>query len=592
MSQTDVLIVEDDLADVRLLKNMLSAAGYRPRIVATGAIALESVNLKPPSLILLDIRLPDMDGYGVCAQLKANPLTSTIPVLFISALNDATDKVKAFAAGALDYITKPYQAEELIARIEHHLTNQRLRLQLEAQNQLLQRQEERWQLLLKGTGDGIFEWNIATGEVMITGHSLIPLGYSHTQSTDHIAFWKTVIHPEDYARVSTITKAYLNRQRPRYDLELRLRCQDGSYKYFLARGQATWDDQGQPLRLVIVHQDISQRKQMEAERIMAQQALQASEAKLARVLNNAAASIIQLRIYLDQTWEYEYCSPGCEHLYGYTTNELVNDPPLWDSRVPSEDMANVIGPSLQKTFAGITHQTEFRFRHKSGHIRWIRATVSPSWDATRQCWLTTVVNLDITEVKVAESQLKQLNQKLEQLATIDGLTRVANRRQFDYTLQQEWQRLRRDRSLLALILLDIDAFKAFNDAYGHLEGDDCLVRIAQALQQSVNRPSDLVARYGGEEFVIVLPHTEAEGALAIADRIQQTIHQLAIPHARSGVAPIVTASMGIAVVRVTDHLDPEAAIARADAALYRAKQHRNTVILDAAYSYELPQGKA
>lgn len=126
----DILIVDDTLENLELLSEMLTDRGYEIRIVKSGAMALRGVQAQPPDLILLDIMMPEMDGYEVCRHLKANPQTQDIPVIFISALNEALDKVKAFRVGGVDYITKPFQVAEVCARVTHQLTIRRLQAEL------------------------------------------------------------------------------------------------------------------------------------------------------------------------------------------------------------------------------------------------------------------------------------------------------------------------------------------------------------------------------------------------------------------------------------------------------------------------------
>ncbi|QMS89596.1 diguanylate cyclase [Nostoc edaphicum CCNP1411] len=176
------------------------------------------------------------------------------------------------------------------------------------------------------------------------------------------------------------------------------------------------------------------------------------------------------------------------------------------------------------------------------------------------------------ELVIAKEKAEDANQKLEKLVNLDGLTQVANRRCFDGRLQAEWKRLAREQQPLSLILLDVDKFKSYNDYYGHLGGDDCLIRIAQTVQQTVYRPADLVARYGGEEFSVLLPNTDLAGSIKVAQNIQQAIHDQAIPHAQSDVKNIVTLSLGITCVIPTCDIKPDTLIASADKALYNAKQ--------------------
>lgn len=175
-----------------------------------------------------------------------------------------------------------------------------------------------------------------------------------------------------------------------------------------------------------------------------------------------------------------------------------------------------------------------------------------------------------------------LNQRdhLHQISTIDGLTGIANRRRFDVFLAEEWRRARRSNQELSILFMDIDNFKAFNDNYGHVMGDDCLRDVARALTQAVTRASDLVARYGGEEFVCVLPDTDLHGALAVARRIRAAVLELAIPHAFSDTHDRISLSIGVASATPSKPgATPEQLLESADRRLYQAKTGgRNRVI--------------
>ncbi|MEH1866705.1 MAG: response regulator [Nostoc sp.] len=140
-SKGDILIVDDTLDNLRLLSAMLNEQGYEVRSVTNGSMALIGIQAQPPDLILLDITMPGMNGYEVCQRLKSNPQTQEIPVIFISALNEVFDKVKAFSVGGVDFINKPFQIEEVVARMEHQLKLCRLQMQLQEQNRRLQETE-------------------------------------------------------------------------------------------------------------------------------------------------------------------------------------------------------------------------------------------------------------------------------------------------------------------------------------------------------------------------------------------------------------------------------------------------------------------
>ena len=185
---------------------------------------------------------------------------------------------------------------------------------------------------------------------------------------------------------------------------------------------------------------------------------------------------------------------------------------------------------------------------------------------------------DITKRKRAEEALEESNRKLEALSHTDGLTGIANRRYFDEILSQEHGRHVRSGGELSLILLDIDHFKAFNDIYGHVKGDECLRQVARVIAESASRPADLAARYGGEEFVCILPETNSVGAVVIAQKIRLGIQALAIPHTGSSVSGHVTVSLGIVTVRCTINGSVVDIVEQADAMLYQAKSSgRNQV---------------
>lgn len=178
------------------------------------------------------------------------------------------------------------------------------------------------------------------------------------------------------------------------------------------------------------------------------------------------------------------------------------------------------------------------------------------------------------EVKVAErtAELEKANQELYRMATLDGLTLVANRRHMDAFLDTQWQQHCLTQQSLSLLLCDIDEFKLYNDYYGHQAGDDCLKQIAQLLSRAAARPRDLVARYGGEEFVIILPDTDLIGACQVAERIAAETKQLSFPHAHSAVQSYVTLSVGIVSMTPHPEMTWERLIAMADQALYQAKR--------------------
>jgi diguanylate cyclase (GGDEF)-like protein len=177
------------------------------------------------------------------------------------------------------------------------------------------------------------------------------------------------------------------------------------------------------------------------------------------------------------------------------------------------------------------------------------------------------------------AQLLSANKQLEVLASQDGLTEIANRRHFDVYLATELARARRTKQTVALALCDVDFFKPYNDHYGHQAGDMCLQRVAAALQSACRRPADLVARYGGEEFALVLPETELNGAVQVAETARKGVEQLKVTHEHSAAASHVSISAGVAAQLPGMTFTAEQLIRAADEALYQAKHlGRNRVV--------------
>jgi diguanylate cyclase (GGDEF)-like protein len=172
----------------------------------------------------------------------------------------------------------------------------------------------------------------------------------------------------------------------------------------------------------------------------------------------------------------------------------------------------------------------------------------------------------------AHLRLKRQNDMLENLASMDPLTNVPNRRAFDLARSAEWRRCQRENLPISFIMMDVDQFKQYNDNYGHGAGDECLARIAKAINSCIHRPGDILARYGGEEFAAIMSGTHSEGALQMAQQFHATMSELAIPHEHSTVSNYVTISIGVATTSRTDEVTLEELTEAADKMLYQAKE--------------------
>jgi diguanylate cyclase (GGDEF)-like protein/PAS domain S-box-containing protein len=201
--------------------------------------------------------------------------------------------------------------------------------------------------------------------------------------------------------------------------------------------------------------------------------------------------------------------------------------------------------------------------------------------AIHQSSLLAAVQRQSEQLARANRALETANRKLNDLSQTDSLTQVANRRRFDTTLLEEWKRLGRTQLPLSLIMLDVDHFKQYNDYHGHPAGDECLVAIAETCEQTVNRTSDLVARYGGEEFAVILPSTNQQGALKIAERMRSAVRNLDIVNFETKTETVyITVSLGVASLIPSPEASVSTLVEIADRALYQAKQRgRNQVAL-------------
>lgn len=188
-------------------------------------------------------------------------------------------------------------------------------------------------------------------------------------------------------------------------------------------------------------------------------------------------------------------------------------------------------------------------------------------------YITKPFSMSLVKARIKNHiNLKKYQDHLEKLSLIDGLTGIANRRSFDEHLNKEWRRSARIPRHLSAIMMDIDYFKLYNDAYGHVKGDECLRKVAAALRNAVDRPGDMVARYGGEEFACILPDTNEEGAVSIARRMQEEVASLCMPHRNSTVSRFVSLSFGVSTIIPSCNTPPSNLIEFADKLLYEAKQ--------------------
>ncbi|MFJ7793973.1 GGDEF domain-containing protein [Pseudomonas sp. NPDC096950] len=272
-----------------------------------------------------------------------------------------------------------------------------------------------------------------------------------------------------------------------------------------------------------------------------------------------------------KTMTFSYIGPQIESLLGWQQDSwvTVND---WVERMHPDDRDYVVEFCVSQSRAGVDHEADYRALTRDGDYVWIRDVVHV---VRKDGEVEALVGFmfDISERKKTEEHLIRLQKQLEEYSFQDGLTGIANRRMFDTVLEREWSNAQRTELPLSLLILDIDYFKQYNDHYGHIQGDECLRRVAQTLSLAANRPRDFIARIGGEEFVWLLPETDAESARLVARKCLHLIRQQQIAHGFSPVSPLVTLSLGVGTTAASEDSGALAFVEQVDKLLYQAKHN-------------------
>ena len=534
-----VLLVEDNLADATLIEDLLgsfSDAMFRLQIVKSLEEGIKCLQAADFDAILLDLSVQDsLARSDTIAILKAR--SPTVPIVVLTDLNDEHTALSVLRSGAQDCLVKGRFHRALLVRAIHYaIERQRIEEQL-------RQQAERERLLSK-----MIE-NIRS-------------------SIDATSILQNTV-----AEVRQFLKT---------DRVLIYRCQNSATKI---------DSKEQKYQ--IVAGDGLPEGYIENPNIcsaLAVSCLFFVESKSVQAISDVSADEL---------------TGGCKELLLAGQITAVLSVPIWqsgDKEVTNKTSSDLIGegekdddyPEDSMTLLACEKQqvllksgSEYGTENNNylwGILTAYNCSGVRQWQQWEIEFLTNLANQ--VAIAIEQSQLYRklaiANQKLQQLATTDGLTGIANRRQFDRVLMLEWRRLGREELPLSLLLFDIDFFKPYNDFYGHLAGDECLYQVAKAIASAVKRAGDLSARYGGEEFAVLLPNTGGEGANVVARKICDRLESLKLPHARSQIEPYVTLSCGIATTIPSPQQSPDSLIRSADSALYQAKAEGKNCIFHAS----------
>ncbi|WP_373054689.1 PAS domain S-box protein [Thioalkalivibrio sp.] len=374
-----------------------------------------------------------------------------------------------------------------------------------------------------------------------------------------------VVHPEDRERVRTLAQGAIETGEGFVD-EHRIVQPDGSERVVTSRAEAVKGAGGEVVALRGTWLDITERKRME-------EALRESEARFRKVVELVPDILYRMVL---PGYRAEFVSPAVKNLLGFEPEQWQRDPTIWVRQLHEDDRDQVLA-GLDVALRDAQRCTQqYRMWHSDGRtLRWFEDRKRIERDTEGKPVAVFGVMNDITSLKRAQQALEHETQH-------DPLTGVANRRFLRQFIEREWRRETRHGHTVSCIMVDIDHFKAYNDHYGHQQGDKCLRKVAQALRSHLRRSTDLLVRYGGEEFLVVLLETELEPALQLAETMRRGIEDLALPHITSPISAAVTISVGVAA-KPARRSTFQALVEAADEAVYRAKARgRNRVEVEAA----------
>jgi diguanylate cyclase (GGDEF)-like protein/PAS domain S-box-containing protein len=399
------------------------------------------------------------------------------------------------------------------------------------------------------------------------------IGFTREEWAADPNIWVRQLHEQDRERVLAEMETAL-RHLDSYTQQYRIWHKDGRQLRWLEdRHRIERDAQGRAVALFGVMIDITDRKQ-------AEEALHRREEEF-RALAERSPDVVA-RIGADL--RFLYVNPAVERAMGRPPAFFVGRT-VREAGLSQSDAAVLVQDVEAALRDGRESLHEYSFPSPDGRERFFECRVVPEFGPDGEIQSVITVSRDITRLREVETQVRQkveelarANERLQALSRHDPLTGLANRRYLADRLENEWRREARHDHTVALIIADIDHFKAFNDHYGHMAGDECLRRVARVLQHQVHRPGDLLARYGGEEFVVLLPETTLSGAERLAETMRRAVEDLRLEHHAAPGWPFVTISVGVAEVFPRRDSSDEL-FARADRALYRAKAAgRNCVV--------------
>lgn len=461
-----------------------------------------------------------------------------------------------------DFPAKDRQALEDLAGVAATAVEKRQALAQERADEQSWRDEARkLSLAIAGSGTGVWDRNVVTGDITYSPGWKALLGYGESELSTRIEDAYTRLHPDDLEYVRAAMQNHFDGKTESYEVEHRIRCKDGTYKWICSRGKVvSRDESGKALRMMGTTTDIS------AVRAMSER-LQRTADLVVNLTDAVPGLVFQCRPVPEGGSWFSYVSAGIWDMFELTADDVRANTTAIEQRIHPDDLP-AYRASLQAAAAAQTPwHLEFRVCLPLQGVRWRQGDASPRRDAdSGVIWHGFVT--DITDRKRAELELREL-------AATDALTTLPNRRHFMTRIAAELTRIKGLGGCgSAVLMCDLDHFKHINDTFGHAIGDGVLQHFAKMLRAQL-REVDLVGRIGGEEFAVVLPDTDIERARVFARGVQRRIADT--PYSSGGRPIPLTVSIGISDLHTMDD-DAELALGRSDRALYYAKQRgRNRI---------------
>nr|WP_319564612.1 EAL domain-containing protein [uncultured Rhodoferax sp.] len=563
MDRPRILIVDDVNENLHALMNILRNH-YAIQAATSGEKALELAQRQPrPDLILLDIKMPGMDGFAVMKALKANPLTTDIPVIFVTALSEATDAEAGLALGVCDYITKPIQPELLLLRVKTHLELRRHR-QLEVELSAMGHGEPTGQPSLLVVDDvpenihGLLSALRDDYRVVVANNGARALELVQGPTPPDLVLLDIVMPHMDGYEVCRRIKA-MPEGKPIPVIFVTVVDATQSKVDGFEVGAADYItkpfDIDEVRARIRTHLELS-RLQCHLGQLVVQrtQLLEDSREKY-RILADYSPN---WEYWLAPEGNYLYVSPACTSVTGYTPADFFADATLMDKLIHPEDLVGWRSGQLQ----GEAAQTPqiLRLHARDGSERWVEHVAKRVLSAAG-------VPLGVRGSYSDVTQRHQTEQQLDFLTHRDPLTGLPNRTLFTELLTHAVQVAEHNGSAFSLLFVDLDNFKTINESLGHSAGDRILVEVAQRLQ-ALLPGVEAMARIGGDEFNVIIEHSaDSPGVDLVAQRL---IDALSAPYLTESQSAYIGASVGIAQYP-TDGRDAETLQSQADTALHRAK---------------------